>query len=556
MINSLDSQFNFCVTEESDKSHFRFSMRLLATLALPLLAMAAPQCPYEQYNLEPLMLQNKILVADESCSSLGQVCIVDKAIQANVLTDVTYLPPSVTFLNMYSNEITQIVNHNWAHLTFLRLGLNPLKTIANVRLSRKLEFFGCEACPLANITVDPETYDALNALERSDGEEDSYGFFMTTNVSTDAAACNALGGAIRPLWAGKTNVSVTACVTSPTASSSKWTIVGASVGGVAFLLIIVGYVLYRSKRRTAPDNTMYASSVGRTMGTADSDGLFDLSRLRQHRLELAELRVTSSKPLAKGAFGEVWLGTYGPDVVAIKRLLTRDADNVQRFIDEIALMAEIDCPFIVSFVGASWRRPVEIECVVEYMNLGDLRSYLSAHGPDKFDWNTKLQCMVSITKGLTYLHTCDVPIVHRDLKSRNVLLDSVKGTKLTDFGVSRAVSDTLTNGIGTFQWMAPEVIVGTAYSVAADIYSFGIVLSEFSTHRLPYADLVHPKHGRPLTQQYIMTQVAQGLLQPTFQAVGVPAWVHELALQCLHVNPAERPSAPQLTAMLNKLKNI
>ncbi|EQC38392.1 TKL protein kinase [Saprolegnia diclina VS20] len=289
----------------------------------------------------------------------------------------------------------------------------------------------------------------------------------------------------------------------------------------------------------------------------DSDGLLDVSRLRQHRLELSELRVTSAKPLASGAYGEVWLGTYASEPVAIKRLLYRHPDAVQQFIDEIILMAEMDCPFIVSLVGASWRRPVEMECVVEYMDLGDLRSYLSRHSPDEFTWDQKHTCMLSIAKGLTYLHTCDVPIVHRDLKSRNVLLDSTKGTKLTDFGISRSVhvhddDKQLTNGVGTYQWMAPEVICGTDYSVAADIYSFGVLLSEFSTHKVPYADVLHPVHGRPVTQQYVMTQVAQGLLQPTFAAVGVPSWVHEIALQCLQTDPVLRPTAAQLSSKIRK----
>ena len=102
----------------------------------------------------------------------------------------------------------------------------------------------------------------------------------------------------------------------------------------------------------------------------------------------------------------------------------------------------------------------------------------------------------SIVHGLLYLHTFETPIIHRDLKSRNVLLDSKKvaswkgseasfddtsqGTKLTDFGESREVDEnTLTCGIGTYQWMAPEVISGSEYTVAADVYSLGIVYPYF-----------------------------------------------------------------------------
>ncbi|EQC30160.1 hypothetical protein SDRG_12013, partial [Saprolegnia diclina VS20] len=115
-----------------------------------------------------------------------------------------------------------------------------------------------------------------------------------------------------------------------------------------------------------------------------------------------------------------------------------------------------------------------------------------------------------------------------------VLLDSQKGTKLTDFGESREMDeDTLTNGIGTYQWMAPEISTGHDYSTAADVYSFGVLLSEYSTHRVPYADMVNPRTNKPMHQQYLMHQVAAGELAPTFETATTPAWVVDLASQCL-----------------------
>ncbi|EQC25644.1 TKL protein kinase [Saprolegnia diclina VS20] len=152
------------------------------------------------------------------------------------------------------------------------------------------------------------------------------------------------------------------------------------------------------------------------------------------------------------------------------------------------------------------------------MNLGDLRSFLVNQSPAQFSWEQKYQCILSIIDGLVYLHTYSPPIIHRDLKSRNVLLDSVKGTKLTDFGESRAAeaNDTMTNGIGTHLWMAPEVISGTNYGAPADMHSFGVILSEFATHQVPYADLRHPDTGLPVNQLYVMNHVREGTLHPTF----------------------------------------
>ncbi|KDO20568.1 TKL protein kinase [Saprolegnia parasitica CBS 223.65] len=282
------------------------------------------------------------------------------------------------------------------------------------------------------------------------------------------------------------------------------------------------------------------------IGYPDADIILDVKPLLHHRLELSDLYVTSNKPLASGAFGEVWLGSYGGKQVAIKRMKNQEARSVQKFIDEIVLMSQMSSDYIVKFVGASWTRPIEIECVVEFMDLGDLRSYLVNQSPAQFTWDQKYQCILSIIRGLVYLHTYKPPIIHRDLKSRNVLLDSVKGTKLTDFGASRVAEedDLMTNGIGTYQWMAPEVISGTNYGAPAD----------FATHQVPYSDLRHPDSGKALPQHYVLNHVREGKLHPTFDGHGVPAWVKEIGLQCLSLYEEDRPTALQLSAMLSRCK--
>ncbi|EQC29205.1 TKL protein kinase [Saprolegnia diclina VS20] len=528
-------------------------------------------------------------------------------IQGNLLVDLVYLPKSLALLNLDSNFLKSITDFDWTALTFLRLSQNEvLEAIARVKLSTKLTYFDVANCTrLTNLTIDTSTYDALSALKPWGGNDDDYtGFVVTQAINTDASACTAIGGKSQSLWKATAKYPVTVCVLagnateSPSSTSSgsqTGLIVGVSVGVVALVAVVAFCVIKRRKQQSTPpahfeygrqtnpgfgNNTNGTGGLksigtngtgGPTIGTGptngtsgsrgalqytDADVVLNVKPLLHHRLELSDLYVTSNKPLASGAFGEVWLGTYGGKQVAIKRMKNQEARMVQKFIDEIVLMSQMDSDYIVKFVGASWTRPIEIECVVEFMDLGDLRSYLVNQSPAQFSWDQKLNCIISIVRGLVYLHTYKPPIIHRDMKSRNVLLDSVKGTKLTDFGASRVAEedDLMTNGIGTYQWMAPEVISGTNYGAPADVYSFGIILSEFATHQVPYADKRHPETGKALPQHYVLNHVREGKMHPTFDGPGVPSWVQDIGLQCLQLHEDNRPTALMLSALLSRCK--
>ncbi|KAF0718032.1 Aste57867_1948 [Aphanomyces stellatus] len=280
------------------------------------------------------------------------------------------------------------------------------------------------------------------------------------------------------------------------------------------------------------------------------DGI-NLAPLTSVRLD--ETAVHVDVVLGSGGFAQVLLGTYaGTQRVAVKGLLPGRASlqQVQDLMDEILLVSRFQSPYIVTFVGAVWDKPIDLACVLEYMDQGDLRDYLGRHTPAQFPWGAKLKCIDEIVHGLVYLHS--FPIIHRDLKSRNVLLDATKGTKLTDFGVSRRQTDaTMTNAIGTGRWIAPEVLQCDHYSVAADVYSLGVLLSEFCTHDLPYSECINPFDGKPLIETAIMAMVVAGSIQPTYTA-DMPPFLKDMALQCIHHDPARRPTALALSKLLER----
>ncbi|OQR82175.1 protein kinase, partial [Achlya hypogyna] len=323
---------------------------------------------------------------------------------------------------------------------------------------------------------------------------------------------------------------------------------------------IAGLVFWCKRRKSANQDLYYLgdntqAKAGSPFAPSDAECTVDvdMAPLTVYRLERSDFSTKGHKLLASGAYGNVWLCQYGTEAVAVKRIKHDSAAHIQKFIDEILLLARMDCPHIVAFIGVVWRRPTDLACVVEYMDRGDLRTLLASSSPADFSWSLKLESIRSVAQGLIYLHTFETPIIHRDLKSRNVLLDSTKGTKLTDFGESREMDDsTLTSGIGTYQWMAPEVILGHAYSVAADVYSFGVLLTELSTHGVPYADLKNPSTGAAYNQQYLITQVTAGSLRPTLDRSHTPSWVVDLATACLAHDPDDRPSMLKVATALPK----
>ncbi|KAF0717406.1 hypothetical protein As57867_002302, partial [Aphanomyces stellatus] len=214
----------------------------------------------------------------------------------------------------------------------------------------------------------------------------------------------------------------------------------------------------------------------------------DWRELEHYRLDMNQtIRI---RRLAGGGFGSVWLGTYANEPVAIKVMdegRLRLATAVQRFLDEVKLMARLEHPNVVRFIGACWQSLDAVNLVVEYMDMGDLKDQLDCRA--KMSWVRKVHCATDILRALVYLH--DQNIIHRDLKSRNVLMDSHKPCKLSDFGISRElVSRTMSHEVGTFLWAAPEVLKGGKLTVAADIYSFGMLLSELDTHQVPFDGLL------------------------------------------------------------------
>lgn len=261
--------------------------------------------------------------------------------------------------------------------------------------------------------------------------------------------------------------------------------------------------------------------------------------------------ITLVKKLAKGAYGEVWIGRYRGAKVAVKRLIDAQVtlDASEDFVREIKLMAWLQHPKIVQFVGVAWTRLVDMLAVIEFMDSGDLRSLLEKDR--KLSWTRKCQYAIDIIDAIVYLHSLSPVIIHRDLKSRNILIDSNKGAKLGDFGISSAKRErNMTTGVGTTRWLAPELARGeTSYSEAVDIYSFGVILAELDTHELPFYDARAKETGELLGDWAILQKVSTGELRVSVSST-CPSKIQELVDRCTAVSPGDRPAAAEIAYQL------
>ncbi|XP_031264331.1 serine/threonine-protein kinase CTR1-like isoform X2 [Pistacia vera] len=206
---------------------------------------------------------------------------------------------------------------------------------------------------------------------------------------------------------------------------------------------------------------------------------------------------TSSSELyleEEGSYGTVHHAKWRNSDVAVKILVEQEfhADRFEEFLREVAIMKRLRHPNIVLFMGAV-TQPPNLSIVTEYLSRGSLFNLLQM--PDArevLDLRLRLNMAYDVAKGMNYLHQRRPPIVHRDLKSPNLLVDSNYTVKVCDFGLSRSKANTYLSSktaAGTPEWMAPEVLREERSNEKSDVFSFGVVLWELITLQQPWKNL-------------------------------------------------------------------
>eukprot|EP01029_Cantina_marsupialis_P011190 TRINITY_DN2507_c0_g5_i1.p1 TRINITY_DN2507_c0_g5~~TRINITY_DN2507_c0_g5_i1.p1 ORF type:complete len:1743 (+),score=567.30 TRINITY_DN2507_c0_g5_i1:97-5229(+) len=263
---------------------------------------------------------------------------------------------------------------------------------------------------------------------------------------------------------------------------------------------------------------------------------------KQDLIDIHDIKILEK--VGTGSFAEVFRGVYKHTEVAVKRmqLATGDERVIQDFMAEVSLLRSLRHPNILLFMGCC-REPLCL--VTEFCSKGNLFDLLRSS--TTLSMKQRINMGIDIAKGINFLHTSTPPIIHRDLKSLNLLLDDALNVKVSDFGLSRfranSVSSVMTGQCGTYRWMSPEVIGCQRYTEKADVYSFGINLWELYTRQIPHEDM------QPI-------QVAMGVLNANLRPIipsDCPPPLRELIQCCWHKDPEKRPTFAEILTLLVEL---
>jgi alpha-tubulin suppressor-like RCC1 family protein len=272
-----------------------------------------------------------------------------------------------------------------------------------------------------------------------------------------------------------------------------------------------------------------------------------LSRGFTNTFEIHKDEIEITGEIGKGTYGIVYKAHWRKMNVAVKLIkedmLTQE-DSLKGFQDECAFMKNLRHPNILLFMGAGTKGP-EYFIVTELCEQGNLFELLHNKKNIPIGWEDKRRLALEIAYGMNYLHSYKPPILHRDLKSMNVLLNKYWQVKIADFGNTKFLQIHMTKQKGTFQWMAPEVILHPNYTEKADVFSFGIIMSELMSRQPPYFGV---------DKKIVAKQVSQNpSYRPAIPKTCPKDWA-DLMKRCWDHLPNKRPTFNEIIESLQKAK--
>ncbi|GJM90217.1 hypothetical protein PR202_ga06475 [Eleusine coracana subsp. coracana] len=320
---------------------------------------------------------------------------------------------------------------------------------------------------------------------------------------------------------------------------------------VIALFVILVLLLQRTLKKKAEGTT----------NRRDETALLE-SREFSYR-ELKNITNNFSQEIGRGGFGAVFLGHLeNGNPVAVKARSNSSSQGGKEFLAEVQHLTRIHHKNLVSLIGYC-KDKNNLALVYEYVPEGNLEDHLRDTSNYKpLTWEQRLQIALDAAQGLEYLHVaCKPALIHRDVKSRNILLTTNHGAKIADFGLTKAFSDSKTHittePAGTMGYLDPEYYRSYQISENSDVYSFGVVLLELITGHSPVVPI------NESVSIHIGEWVHQNLVQVTIESIIDSRmgghydinsiWkVADLALRCKQEVSRERPTMTDVVAQIKE----
>ncbi|XP_009601376.1 wall-associated receptor kinase 2-like [Nicotiana tabacum] len=358
-------------------------------------------------------------------------------------------------------------------------------------------------------------------------------------------------------------------------SNSEFPWIKFSVGmGVGFMSLVVGttwlYFSIKKRKLIKLREKFFQQNGGLLLKqriSSDEGGVEATKVFTAEELKKATNNYANDRILGRGGNGIVYKGIL-PDnrIVAIKKSKFVDEDQVEQFINEVLILTQVNHRNVVRLFGCCLEAEVPL-LVYEYVSHGTLYEHIhNQNGAPWLSWQNRLRVASETASALSYLHSSALmPIIHRDVKSANLLLDDVYTAKVADFGASRLIpldqTHLATLVQGTLGYLDPEYFRTSQLTEKSDVYSFGVVLAELLTGMKPISR-DRNNEDKNLAEYFVLSMRKNQLFQILDRRVVREGSleqlqkVAELVKSCLSLHGEDRPTMKEVAMELESLRKF